>query len=62
MRFVDRDDYNAHEARVCIHDGRTLDDPGRPRNYSEEQYLKSAQEMAELFADIPAGVGSGRRG
>ena len=56
VRFVDRDDYNAHEARVCIHDGRTLDDPDRPHNYSEEQYLKSGQEMAELFADIPAAL------
>ena len=56
VRFVDREDYNAHEARVCIHDGRTLDDPGRPRNYSEEQYLKSGQQMAELFADIPAAL------
>ncbi|MDJ0812184.1 MAG: DNA polymerase III subunit alpha [Woeseiaceae bacterium] len=56
VRFVDRDDYNAHEARVCIHDGRTLDDPDRPRNYSDEQYFKSSAEMAKLFADIPAAL------
>ncbi len=53
VRFLRRDDFNAHEARVCIHDGRTLADPDRPSLYSEEQYLRSSTEMAELFADIP---------
>ena len=51
--FLDSNDFDAHEVRVCIHDGRTLDDPRRPRNYSEQQYLRTPQEMAELFADIP---------
>jgi DNA polymerase-3 subunit alpha len=53
VRFLDAGDFEAHEARVCIHDGRTLDDPRRPRNYSTQQYLRSPAEMAELFADIP---------
>ena len=53
VRFLHPEDFEAHEARVCIHDGRTLNDPRRPRLYSEAQYLKSADEMAELFADIP---------
>ena len=52
-RFLEADDFEAHETRVCIHDGRTLDDPRRPRHYSPQQYLRSASEMAELFADIP---------
>ena len=39
--------------RVCIREGRTLDDPRRPRQYTEQQYLRSTQEMLELFADIP---------
>ncbi len=51
--FIDRDDFEAHEARVCIHEGRTLNDPRRPHNYSEQQYLRSPEEMVELFADIP---------
>ncbi|MBF8292283.1 MAG: dnaE, partial [Steroidobacteraceae bacterium] len=46
-------EFEAHEARVCIHDGTRLDDPGRPRRYTPEQYLKSPAEMAELFADLP---------
>ena len=51
--FASRDDFEAHEVRVAIHDGYTLDDNRRPRRYSAEQYLKPAAEMAELFADIP---------
>ncbi|MEQ8483415.1 MAG: DNA polymerase III subunit alpha [Pseudomonadales bacterium] len=51
--FLRRDDYEAHETRVCIHEGRALDDPRRERRYTEEQYLKSAAEMAELFSDLP---------
>ena len=46
-------DFEAHEARVCIQRGETLDDPRRSRNYSEEQFLRSKEEMIELFSDIP---------
>jgi DNA polymerase III subunit alpha len=53
VRFLTRADFEAHEARVCIHDGAQLADASRVRRYSEEQYLKSPAEMAELFADAP---------
>ena len=53
VRFLKRSDFFAHEARVCIHDGRGLSDADRPQLYSEEQYLKSPAEMAELFSDLP---------
>ncbi len=53
VRFLERGDFEAHEARVCIHEGRILADPRRPRRYSEEQYLKSPEEMWALFADLP---------
>jgi DNA polymerase-3 subunit alpha len=53
VRFLKREDYEAHETRVCIGEGRALDDPRRVRQYSEEQYLKTPEEMAELFSDIP---------
>ncbi|MDH3305570.1 MAG: DNA polymerase III subunit alpha [Gammaproteobacteria bacterium] len=56
VRFLGQDDFNAHEARVCIHDGRALADADRPRLYSEKQYLRSPEEMAELFADVPAAL------
>ncbi|ACZ75830.1 DNA polymerase III subunit alpha [Dickeya parazeae] len=51
--FISQDDFEAHEIRVAIHDGFTLDDPKRPRNYSPQQYMRSEDEMCELFADIP---------
>lgn len=53
VRFIKPDDFEAHETRVCIGEGRSLDDPRRPRSYSDQQYLKSPQEMAELFSDLP---------
>ncbi|MCB1732279.1 MAG: DNA polymerase III subunit alpha, partial [Halieaceae bacterium] len=53
VRFLDASEFEAHEARVCIREGRTLDDPRRARLYTDEQYLRSPAEMAELFADIP---------
>ncbi len=56
VRFIHGDEFEAHEARVCIAEGRTLDDPRRPRRYSTQQYLRTAAEMAQLFADIPQAV------
>lgn len=56
VRFIQRDDFWAHETRVSIGEGRALDDPRRERRYSEEQYLKSPEEMAELFSDIPEAI------
>jgi DNA polymerase III subunit alpha len=53
VRFLRADEFEVHEARVCIGEGRTLDDPRRERRYSEQQYLRSPEEMAELFSDIP---------
>ncbi len=55
-RFLDAEGFEAHEARVCIASGRVLDDPKRPRDYSAEQYLKSSEEMRELFADVPDAI------
>ncbi len=51
--FLERDDFEAHETRVCIAQGTTLGDANRARNYSEEQYLKGPAQMAVLFADLP---------
>lgn len=53
VRFLETSDFDAHEIRVAIHDGYTLDDPKRPRNYSAQQYMRSEEEMCELFADLP---------
>ncbi len=56
VRFLKSSDFDAHEARVCIHQGRTLADTRRKRHYSEQQYLRSPEEMAELFSDIPEAI------
>ena len=53
VRFVNAAEFEAHEARVCIAEHRVLGDPRRPRRYSEQQYLRSQQEMLELFSDLP---------
>jgi len=53
VRFLAREDFEAHEARVCIREGSLLADPGRRRRFTEEQYLKSPAEMSDLFADHP---------
>jgi DNA polymerase-3 subunit alpha len=53
VMFLSPEDFDAHEIRVAIHDGFTLDDKRRPRKYSKEQYLRTEEEMVALFADIP---------
>ena len=51
--FTRQGDFEAHEVRVCINDGRALDDPRRPRKHTEQQYVKTAEQMLDLFSDIP---------
>ncbi|NOT10354.1 MAG: DNA polymerase III subunit alpha [Methylococcaceae bacterium] len=53
VRFIHQPDFAAHEVRVCINQGRVLDDNRRPKDYTEQQYLRSAEEMQALFNDIP---------
>ncbi len=53
VRFLRAQEFEAHEARVCIGEGRTLNDPRREKRYSDQQFLRSPDEMAALFADIP---------
>ncbi|EKD54635.1 MAG: hypothetical protein ACD_60C00060G0003 [uncultured bacterium] len=53
VRFLKQDDFEAHEARVCIHNGFILTDPRRPKQYTDQQYFRSQNEMTALFADIP---------
>ena len=53
VRFVKPADFEAHEIRVCIQQGYEVTNAKRPRNYSEQQYLRSESEMEVLFADIP---------
>lgn len=56
VHFIEQDDFEAHEARVCIADGYVLSDDKRPKPYSPEQYFKTAEQMSELFSDIPSAI------
>jgi DNA polymerase III subunit alpha len=56
VQFLEPDDYEAHEARVCISDGEILGNNRRVRRFTREQYFKSAEQMQALFADIPSAV------
>jgi DNA polymerase-3 subunit alpha len=56
VQFLRRDQFTAHEARVCIAEGQVLSDQRRPRRFTEEQYFKTQTEMAELFADLPVAL------
>jgi DNA polymerase III subunit alpha len=53
VQFLDKEDFQSHEARVCIAGGETLGNPRRRRDFTDQQYLTSQAEMAERFADIP---------
>ncbi|MFV8833735.1 DNA polymerase III subunit alpha [Aquisalimonas sp. APHAB1-3] len=56
VRFLNADDFEAHEARVCIHEGRALNDSRRPREFTDEQYLRTPEEMVALFEDLPEAI------
>jgi len=56
VRFPSADQFLAHEARVCIHQGRLLDDKHRPHEFVDQQYLKSPAEMEALFHDLPVAL------
>ena len=56
VQFLSKEEFRAHEARVCIAEGQILTDPRRPKLFTEDQYLLSSEEMIERFADIPSAL------
>ncbi len=56
VQFLGEDDYEAHEARVCIAEGEILGNQRRVRRFTREQYFKSAAQMEALFADVPSAI------
>ena len=56
VQFLTAEDYEAHEARVCIAGGEILANPKRVRRFTREQYFKSAEQMQALFADVPSAL------
>ncbi|MGB5706041.1 MAG: DNA polymerase III subunit alpha [Arenicellales bacterium] len=54
--YLTAEEFEAHEIRVCINDGRVLEDSRRPRRYTNQQYLRSSEEMVGLFEDFPEAI------
>ncbi len=56
VMFLRKEEFKAHEARVCIATGRVMADSTRPHDFTEGQYMKTAEEMTELFSDMPQAI------
>ena len=56
VQFLAEDDYESHEARVCISEGEILGNQRRVRKFTRDQYFKSTAEMQTLFADVPSAL------
>ncbi|MBL0089514.1 MAG: DNA polymerase III subunit alpha [Ideonella sp.] len=56
VQFAQADDFDAHEARVCVAEGETLANPKRIKRFSREQYFKTQAQMEALFADVPSAL------
>ena len=56
VQFLHPQEFQAHEARVCIADGEILTNPNRPKRFTADQYLRSSEDMAQLFSDVPSAV------
>ena len=56
VHYVNADDSEFHDILLCVQMGRTINDPDRMRFSGPDYYLKSEQEMAELFADYPGAI------
>jgi DNA polymerase III subunit alpha len=56
VQFLAADDFEAHEARVCVSEGEMLGNPRRVKRFSQEQYFKTQAQMQALFADLPSAV------
>lgn len=56
VHYLTRERARSHEALLCIQTQTTLDDPNRMKLQTDQFYLKSAEEMKELFKDVPEAI------
>ncbi len=56
VQFMQKSDFTAHEARVCIAEGELLGNPRRTKKFNEEQYFLTQEEMEKRFADLPVAI------
>ncbi len=53
VQFLSADNFDAHDIRVCINEGRVLNDPRRVQRFTPQHYLRSPEEMQKLFPESP---------
>ena len=56
VQFLEPDDFDAHEARVCVAEGETLANPKRVKRFTRGQWFRPTADMAALFADLPSAL------
>jgi DNA polymerase III subunit alpha len=56
VQFIDKNEFIAHEARVCIAEGEQIANAKRVRRFNDGMCFKTQAEMAELFADLPGAL------
>lgn len=56
VHYIKRENAEVHDVLLCIQTGKTLNDPERMRFPGSEFYLKSEQEMLDLFSDCPQAI------
>ena len=55
VHFIKAEDAEAHDRLICINTAKDIDDPNRLR-YSKQEYVKSEDEMREIFRDMPEAI------
>ncbi|MBR6703579.1 MAG: DNA polymerase III subunit alpha [Clostridia bacterium] len=56
VHYIEKDDWEAHDVLLCIQTKKTLADPKRMKFETHEFYMKSGDEMAELFSYVPEAI------
>lgn len=58
VHYIRREDYKSHDVLLCIQTGKTVDEENRMKYPSDQFYLKSQNEMYEMFSDVPEAIGN----
>ncbi|SHK61574.1 DNA polymerase III catalytic subunit, DnaE type [Clostridium cavendishii DSM 21758] len=53
VHYIEKEDYRSHDILMCIQTGKTIEDENRRRYPSDQFYLKSQEEMWEMFSYVP---------
>jgi DNA polymerase-3 subunit alpha len=57
VHYINKDDYEAHKILICLNTGKTLSEYAESKmSYTGNEYLKTKEEMLEVFPDIPEAI------